>query len=178
MLFGFMLFMLCTSRYFEFIMKKILILLLKADNNHLAHLFPLPSDSQVCPERGCSSLTNSIKQPWLREEVKRIMASIVFHFFIYFVGAETRRARPFLKHVCLMKCKVLSGRIYTAARFSFFLRGFCKCIFLSNYNLFSPQFSRNEIYNVKFQTPLCVNNRISFISSVCLVANRNRCLLK
>ena len=102
------------------------------------------------------------------------MALCLFiYLFIYFVGTKTQRAEPFPKHVCAMKCKVLSGRIYTAGRFSFFFRGLCKCIFLSNYSLFSPE---NEIYNVKFQTPLCINNRISSISSVCLVANRNRCL--
>lgn len=59
--------------------EKILIFLLKADNNRLAHLFPLLSDSQVC----LFSLTNSIKQPLLWEAVKRIMASIVFDLFIY-----------------------------------------------------------------------------------------------
>lgn len=104
------------------------------------------------------------------------MALIVFYFFILL--AQKHGELSLFQSTFVMKCKVLSGRMYTAARFLFFLRGLCKRIFLSNYSLFSPQFSQNEIYNVKFQTPLCVNNKISSISSVCLVANRNRCLLK
>lgn len=74
---------LCTSPYFEFIMKKKRFYLSKLIITVRLTYLLFPSVFQVCPECVCSSLTNSIQQPRWWGEVKRIMPWIVFYLFLY-----------------------------------------------------------------------------------------------